>query len=165
MRHLYVIIPGAPLTRKLVRELTREGLKEEWIRLVSRRSGLLGDLPVPVTGFGPSLVSIWPRALAGAAVALILALLLLTFGVVVPSVELLLLIFILAGAAAGAMTAAWGAYPTELRPLRAEVGRDDVVMLADVPDELLGRVEQLIKDRHPEVRVKGTDPRGTPPFP
>jgi hypothetical protein len=76
-----------------------------------------------------------------------------------------MLLFTLAGAAAGALTAAWPAYPSELRPLHAEVGRDDVVMLADVPDEQLGRVERLIQDRHPGIRVKGTDPRGSPPFP
>jgi hypothetical protein len=89
----------------------------------------------------------------------------LRFGVAIPSVGLLVLAFTLGGAVAGALTALWQGYPQELRPIRAELGRDDVVMLVDLPDELLGRVEQTIKDHHPEIRVKGTDPRGSPPFP
>ena len=80
----------------------------------------------------------------GAAAALIVALLLLALGVALP--VMVMLLFTLAGAAAGVAIAAWRAYPSELQPLRAEVGRDDVVMLADVPDEQLGRVERLIQD-------------------
>lgn len=165
MRHLYVIIPGALLTRQVVRELTAEGLNEQWIRLVSRRADLLNDLPVHVTSLRPPRDAVWLRALAGAALALMAALLVIALGVAIPSVGLLVLAFTLGGAAAGALTALWRGYPPELRPLRAEVGRDDVVMLVDLPDELLGRVEQTIKDHHPEIRVKGTDPRGSPPFP
>ena len=165
MRLLYLIIPGAPLTRRLVQELTAEGLEADWIRLVSRRADLLADLPVPVTDVRPPGETLGLRALAGAALALVAALLVVALGLAVPSVGLFLLAVPLAGAVVGTLSASWGAYPRELRPIRAEVGRKDVVMLLDLPDERLEAVEQWIKDLHPEIRVKGVDPRGTPPFP
>ena len=165
MRLLYLIIPGAPLTRRLIQELTAEGLEADWIRLVSRRADLLADLPVPVTSVRPPGETLGLRALAGAALALVAALLVVALGLAVPSVGLFLLAVTLVGAVVGALSASWGAYPQELGTIRAEVGREDVVMLLDLPDERLEAVEQWIKDLHPEIRVKGVDPRGTPPFP
>jgi hypothetical protein len=165
MRLLYLIIPGAPLTRRLIQELSAEWLEADRIRLVSRRADLLADLPVPVTGLRPPGETLGLRALAGAALALVAALLVVALGLAVPSVGLFLLAVTLAGAVVGALSASWGAYPQELRPIRAEVGRDDVVMLVDLPDERLEPVEEWIKKLHPEIRAKGVDPRGSPPFP
>jgi hypothetical protein len=71
----------------------------------------------------------------------------------------------LVGAAVGAATAISSEFTAELRPLRREVGPDDAVMLLDVPDDRVGELEQTIASRPPEIRVKGTDPRGTPPTP
>jgi HAMP domain-containing protein len=82
-----------------------------------------------------------------------------------PQNGMLLLVATLAGAAAGAATGWLPRFPSELQPLRNELRRDDVVMRIEVPDERQGQLEQEIKARHPEIRVKGTDPAGSPPFP
>ena len=38
-------------------------------------------------------------------------------------------------------------------------------MRLQVPGERLEQLQKGIKRRHPEIRVKGTDPSGSPPFP
>jgi hypothetical protein len=165
MRQLYFIVPGAALTRRLLGELEAEGLEHHSIRVFARRPRRLSDLPVTVTGLRPHLETLLTRALTGAALALAAALLVMAFGGAAPAPGLALVAVTVAGAAAGAATAPWRAYPRKLRPLRPEVGRADVVMELQVPDGRLESVAKGVKRRHPEVRVKGTDPAGSPPFP
>lgn len=123
------------------------------------------DLPVSVTGLRPQLETLSMPALSGAALALTAALLVNAFGGAVPAAGLVLVAFTIAGAALGASTAAWRGYPRELRPLRAELRWEDAVMRLEVPDARLEEIQKGIKGRHPEIRVKGTDPVGSPPFP
>ncbi len=78
---------------------------------------------------------------------------------------LVVVLVVAGGAFVGAATTWARPYPTELRPLRDELRRDDVVMRIEVADERLEPLETEIKERHPELRIKGTDPAGSPPFP
>lgn len=165
MRQIYLIVPGAELARRLVGELGADGLEGQSIRLFARQPGRLDDLSVSVNGLRPHRDTLMVRALTGAALALVAALLAIAFGGPVPSAWLLLAAATIAGAALGAVTATWRGDPRELGPLRSELRREDVVMLLHVPDERLEDVQKGIKGRHPEVRVKGTDPAGSPPFP
>jgi hypothetical protein len=165
MRRLYLIVPGPELAGRLVEELLSEDLTGQSMRLLSRRPRELDALPVPVTGFRPSPDNILLRILGGAAAALMVALLTVAFSGAGQSTVPLLLIVTLIGAAAGAATLLWWGFPAELRPLRGELKREDLVMLLDVPDERLGELERAIASRHPEVRVKGTHPAGSPPVP
>jgi hypothetical protein len=97
--------------------------------------------------------------------ALLPALLIIIVGAGGDSTGFMLFTVTLVGAAIGAMTTLWRDLPRELRRLRSELHEDDVVMLIDLPEARLGEVERQIESRYPEIRIKGTDPAGTPPFP
>jgi hypothetical protein len=165
MRRLYVIVPGPALTVQLVDELIAEDIPREGIRLFAQTSGRLTDLPVSVRGFRPSRDLVLLRTLSGAILALLSALLIIIVGEVGDRPGFMLLTVTLAGAAIGAITAWWRDLPRELRRLRSELNEDDVVMLIDLPEARLGEVERQVESRYPEIRIKGTDPAGTPPFP
>jgi hypothetical protein len=171
MQRLYFIIPGQSLTTQLVNELLEGGIPRLGIHLFAKKpAGLTGltGLTVSVMGFQPPLDSILLRALSGAVVGLLTVLLMFFQGGIAGNPVSLILIMLLAGSLLGALSAFWRDMPEgagELRRLRKELRRDDVVMLMDLPEGRLGEVEQQVKSRHPQVRVKGTDPAGSPPFP
>jgi hypothetical protein len=165
MRRLYVIVPGPVLTLQLVNELIAEAIPREGIRLFAQTSSQLTDLPVSVRGFRPSRGLVLLRTLSGAILALLPALLIIIVGAGGDSTGFMLFTVTLVGAAIGAMTTLWRDLPRELRRLRSELHEDDVVMLIDLPEARLGEVERQIESRYPEIRIKGTDPAGTPPFP
>jgi hypothetical protein len=165
-RRLYVVIPGAVLPNRVVQELLADGLTKQDIRLYSRQRNRLAEMPVTVTSLRAAPGHVLFRALAGAAIVLVaLVLWAIAFGRVGSPGLLSLLLTTLAGGAVGAGTDLLQPFPAELRPLRGELRPDDVVLRADVPATGLGPLEEEIKARHPEIRVMGTDPRGTPPFP
>lgn len=165
MRRLYVIVPGADLTARLVQELLSRGLPEQGIRLFARRPVALTDLQVPVMRLRVGRDLLLGRTLAGAAIGLTASVLIVAVAGAQTESPLMLAMAILAGAAVGAATATSGGFPAELRPMQNELARNDVVMLIDVPDEGLGELEDALKSGHPELRIEGTDPAGTPPFP
>jgi hypothetical protein len=164
MRRLYLIVPGQELTERLIRELESEGLATRKMSLYAQRPTRSATLTLPVRPMRASpWRSMW-RALFGALTALIVALVLMVFGGLQIVLEGLLVVALL-GALVGLSTARWGLVPPEVKQLRKELRPDDLVMLVDVPDDLLGQLEQTINTAHPEIRIKGTDPRGSPPFP
>lgn len=165
MRRVYLVVPGARLSHSLVQELLSDGISEHDIRLIARQPGTLRDLPVPVTRFRPGPDILLKRSMAGAVLALIGGLVVIALTGLGTGAVGILISVTLVGAVVGAATAIGSEFPAELRPLRREVGPDDAVMLLDVPDDRLGELEQTIASRHPEIRVKGTDARGTPPTP
>jgi hypothetical protein len=165
-RRLYVVIPDPLLTGRLVQELLADGLTKQDIRLFSRQSSRLADIPASVTSLRAVPRNVLLRALAGAAIALVaLVLWSIAFGRAGSPSLLSLLLTTLAGAAAGAGTLLLQTFPAELGPLRGELRSDDVVLRVEVPNRRQGLLEEEIKARHPEIRVMGTDPGGTPPFP
>jgi hypothetical protein len=165
-RRLYVVAQGRALTNRLVQELLADGLTKQDIRLFSRQPNCLADISVSVTSLSVAPGHVLLRALAGAAIVLVaLVLWAIAFGRVGSPSLLSLLLTTLAGGAVGAGTDLLQPFPAELRPLRGELRPDDVVLRADVPATGLGPLEEEIKARHPEIRVMGTDPGGTPPFP
>jgi hypothetical protein len=125
------------------------------------RSATLG---IPVQAMQARFQRILSRGLAGVMVVLLIVFLVVVFGGLDVGIGALLSL-LLVGAALGAATARWGLIPPEVRQLNKELRREDLVMVLDVPDDRLGKIEQTIQTRHPEIRVKGTDPRGSPPFP
>jgi hypothetical protein len=169
-RRLYVVAQGPALTNRLVQELLADDLTNRDIRLFSGQPNRLADIPVSVTSLRAAPGHVLLCALAGAAIVLVvLVLWAIGFGRVgSPSLWSLLLTTLTgaaAGAAAGAGTALLQPFPAELRPLQGELRPDDVVLRVEVPDTREGPLEEEIKDRHPEIRVMGTDPGGTPSFP
>lgn len=74
---------------------------------------------------------------------------------------------ILLGAAAGAL---WlllrnSAVNRDVAPQTMSLSRGEVVIVLQLDDADIPRVEERIQQRHPEVLVLGADPAGTPPFP
>jgi hypothetical protein len=165
-RRLYVVAQGPALTDRLVQELLADGLTKQDIRLFSRQPNRLADIPVSVTSLRAAPGHVLLRALAGAAIVLVaLVLWAIVLGRAGSPSLLSLLLTTLAGAAAGAGTLLLQPFPAELGPLRGELRSDDVVLRVEVPNRRQGLLEEEIKARHPELRVMGTDPGGTPPFP
>jgi len=166
MRRLYLRVPRQTSSAELVEGLLSDGLPPESIRLFTRQPRRLTRLPVSVRGFRSSPSTVALSSLAGVVIAMLAMLAVLAVSgagplagsILVPSAALV-------GAIVGAASAWWRRAPPALREMRGEPGREDTVMLVDVPDDRLEQVEDAIKSRHPQVRVQGTDPVGSPPFP
>ncbi|MEJ2589789.1 MAG: hypothetical protein P8178_00060 [Candidatus Thiodiazotropha sp.] len=45
------------------------------------------------------------------------------------------------------------------------MGDDDILLIMDVPDRQYRGLSQKILAEHPGIRVLGSDPAGSPPFP
>jgi hypothetical protein len=169
MRHLFLTIPDPPLAARMVQELKALGVDEQGIRLFAERpqrlSGAMAKVPVPVAALRVPPGRIALRALGGALLVLALALLLMSLGGAAALSLAALVGLALLGAIIGATTVLRGGPPREVRALRPELRADDVVMVAEVPDDRLAEIEQALNERHPELKVKGTDPGGSPPFP
>ena len=161
---MYLIIPGQELTERLIRELQSEGLAARSISLYAQRPNRSATLMLPVQSMQASPWRSFGRALIGALSTLIIAFLIIVFGGLDMGLGGLLVVILL-GAVMGVSTAQWGLVPPEVKQLRGELHPDDLVMLLDVPDDRLEQIEQTINAAHPEIRIKGIDPRGSPPFP
>ena len=145
---------------RLVRELLELGTEAERLRVVGRR--IPADLPVAAKRWRPP-------ALAVAVPALIGALALPTLGALLFSAlePFSLLLLALVGAALGA---GWqlSRGPRAQDPLAAQADalrRGELIIIADLDDAEVRRVEAQVAERHPEVLLLGPDPAGSPPFP
>lgn len=164
MRRIYLVIPGLQLTHQLHQELLSNGIDETHMQLFSRSPRQAGEHDLPLKRVYPQGRHFILFGLTGAVVALTLTLLVIPFlGMVIASGVLLVIALI--GLLAGLAIVPWAGYPRDLKRIRQELSADDVLLLLDVRDQELGELEQEIKSRHPEIRVKGTDPGGSPPFP
>jgi len=164
MRRLYLIVPGQALTERLIGELKTAGLRPGDMTLYAQQPVRSATLTLPVKTLRPSTRRILLRALSGAVSIFFLVVLVVLLGGLAAGTGVLLGAALL-GALLGGATAGWGLAPAEISQMRKELRSEDRVMLLNVPDERLGEFEQMITARHPEIRVKGTDPRGSPPFP
>jgi len=78
-----------------------------------------------------------------------------------------LLVLALLGASAGLFWARTRIHHTltRLGPQQQALRRGDLLIVADVDQSDIERVENQIAERHPEVLVLGSDAGGSPPFP
>jgi hypothetical protein len=165
MRRLYLVVPGASLSRELLRELAERGVDVRRVRVFGARPDRLSVLGVPVEGLHPAPRRVLSYAAAGAGLGLAAALLGAGLGGSGPWSAATLIGAALGGAGLGALWVRSQGFPREIAPLRPELRRDDVVLALDIPDPGLGPLQDSIGARHPEIRVKGIDPAGSPPFP
>jgi len=147
LQRIHLVVPGPDLVRRLVEKLQEVGVPSEGMAVFSYYPDRLANLPAAVTGLTarPSRIFLW--GLVFCAVGLLAGLALLAKGthwLVVPGL-----------AFAGLNLGAGGAYKLSLsedaEPVRGELGRDDVLMLVDVGDELREQIHQAIQ-HYPEVR-------------
>jgi hypothetical protein len=172
MRRLYLIVPNPHLTHEVVRELLSQGAGPEQVWVHAKRPDRFSDAGIAASRLPSGRDQRVVPALTGAILALVAALLILAVTGAGPWSAVFVLVATLGGAAVGATSggpggtqAGPGKAPQVVSALRRRLGRDDAVVVADVPDARLGEIQRDLKARHPEVRVQGTDPQGTPPFP
>jgi hypothetical protein len=145
---------------RLVRELLELGTPAERLQVVGRR--LPADLPVAARRWQPPAVGVAVPALIGAIGLPVLGALLFS------AMEALsILMLALLGAALGAgwqLTRSTGS-KDPLTAQRDALRRGELIIIADLDDAEVRRVETQIAERHPEVLLLGPDPAGSPPFP
>lgn len=156
---LFIRVRRPAMALMLVEELLEQGVAREGIRVYGRHPPK--TLPVAVTRWRTDNSALLEGASLGAAMTLVLILLL---GGLSPIAGLLLLLL---GAAAGA---GWWLLRSRsaVEPVdrQAELLRDgELVIAADVDSGALARIEKTLSARHPEVPILGPDPAGSPPFP
>lgn len=147
LRRIHLVVRGPDLARRMVDKLREVGVPNEGVAVFSYYPERLANLPATVTSLTarPGRILLWGLifCLIGALAGLAL-LAKGTHWLVVPGL-----------AFAGLNLGAGGAYglslPEDAEPVRGELGRDDILMLVDVGDELRERIHQAIKD-YPEVR-------------
>lgn len=160
-RRIYLVVPGPELAGRMIADLQDRGVAHERIALYAYQPERLANLPVVTTSLNAGPRRIVIRALIFAAVAALVGLALLAEGVH----WLVLPLLVLAGVNLGAGSVYKTPLPDDAEPLRAELRRNDILMLVDVDDSDQGPIQKGIAEQFPEIRVKGTDPTGTPPFP
>jgi hypothetical protein len=167
MRELYLTAASQPKALQVVDDLQRAGVPVDRLRLYARAPVADPQRTVPIRPARSEQADLWGGALAGGIVGLALASLpSLALGVAL--VPWLVAVTGVVGGLAGRQAIAWrrerrglGA----LRYLEDALARGEVVMVVELPEVDIVRIEQWVSERHPDVALLGTDPRGTPPFP
>ena len=169
MRRLYFLVPDVATASKIVDELLLARVEERHMHLVAKEGTRLEHLPeatfVQRTDFVPALEK--GLALGGATGALA--------GLVAVTFPPAGLVFgggaVLAMALAGAGFGAWASSligistpNSRIREFERAIDQGQVLMMVDVRKERVGEIEALVKERHPEAEVEGTEPT-VPPFP
>ncbi|AGA90195.1 hypothetical protein Thimo_1401 [Thioflavicoccus mobilis 8321] len=157
----YLRIRSPEKARRLVEELQADGIAPERIRIHATRPP---DLPVTRIRFLTPAQALGQGALFGGAALLAIAFLLVAAGY---TGALGMVLLPALGATVGA---AWAqqrndAMNRSVEPQLAALERGELLMVLALGDSEVGRIEQRITTRHPEVSVLGTDAAGTPPFP
>jgi hypothetical protein len=145
---------------RLVRELLELGTDAERLQVVGRR--IPADLPVAAKRWRPPALAVAVPALIGAVALAVLGVLL--FSAVEPF-SVLMLAIVGAALGAGWQLSRSPASQDLLTPQRDALRRGELMIIADLDDTEVRRVEAQIAERHPEVLLLGPDPAGSPPFP
>jgi hypothetical protein len=156
---IYIRVRNPDNGVRVVEGLLQLGIAKDRLQAYGRR--IPADLPVQATRWRGSAATLLPAMLVGTAGVLLFGGLI--FGID-PWTFLLLAII---GAGVGAL---WGR--GRLSDKRARFGsqrkaldQGDLMIVADLPQSDVQRVETYVSEQHPEMLVLGTDPGGSPPFP
>ncbi len=169
MRRIYFLLPDIERTRQIVDELLLARIDEHHIHVLAKEGTALESLPeasfLQKSDFVPAL----ERGLAvGGGAGLLAGLVAVTFppaGMILGGGALLGIA--LAGAGMGAWISSMIGMDVPNRQLKAftdAVAQGEILMLVDVPKARVMEIENLVKGRHPEVDIEGTEPT-IPPFP
>lgn len=168
-RKLYFMLPDIASARAMLDELLLARIHEQNMRFWARDDMLPADMPAANFWQKTDLVhGLETGALIGAAVGLVVGILLLLFQ---PQGIVLRTEAILVAALGGALFGAWvagmvaAAIPnSRLKAFQEGIERGQVLLILDIPYARVSAVEELFARRHPEVRFGGQDPH-TPVFP
>lgn len=165
MRRLYVIVPGMEMADGLRQSLLSNGIEAKGMQMYATGRRSATGSPIAPKHFRPTGAKLLLYALAGCLVLAALGWAVLADAVFTPLGALGLSAMALAGLAAGAVVAIRSGPTGELKRLRREMGDNDLLLLLDVPDQRYADIENSLMNAHPEIRIMGSDPAGSPPFP
>lgn len=168
-RRLYFMLPSVINARRMLDELLLARVEERYIHFLAREGSLFPDMPevnfLQKTDLIPGMEI---GMVAGAASGLLIGTLLLIF----PPEGLQLSTLALLGAGVGgAVFGTWvsgmaaAAIPSSrLKPFMQEVEAGKVLMIVDLPLSQCAKIEEMVADRHPEIRFGGMEAH-VPAFP
>jgi hypothetical protein len=169
MRRLYFLLPDVASAHEVVNDLLLARVEDRHLHIVAKEGVELGDLPEASLLQKSDFVPAVERGLAlGGATGVIAGIAAMTF----PPAGLVLgggavLGIALAGAGMGAWLSGMigaDAPNSRLADFEAAIEEGELLMMVDVPKARVEEIESLIKARHPETEIEGTEPT-IPPFP
>ncbi len=169
MRRLYFLLPDVETARQVVNDLLLARVEERHIHVLAKEGVELGDLPEAELLQRSDFVPAVERGLAvGGATGILAGLAAVTFppaGLVLGGGALLGIA--LAGAGFGAWLSGMigaDAPNSRLTQFQEAIEKGELLMMVDVPKARVEEIEALIKNRHPESEIEGTEPT-IPAFP
>ncbi len=162
MKRLCFLSPDLEHTRQVVNDLKANEIPEKHIYVVAKHGIELDDLP----DAGPEADDFLPayeRGVAfGGATGLLAGLVALAFppsGVAIGGGAVLLISLFGAGVGGFLTGLAGAAFPSSrLSEFEAAIEQGKLLVMADVPNDEVGKYEQMIKTADPEVEVMGIEP-------
>ncbi len=166
MRHrLYYLLPDLGSARRTLDDMLLNRIEVKYIHFLTGGASLPPDMPEANIFHKTDVIH---GAQAGMIIGAILgialgALMIFYYGTPQATVLVTALIGILFGGWASSMAAA--ALPnSRLKAFYPELEQGKLLMIADVPARRVKQIEQLLAERHPEMRFCGEDPN-VPAFP
>jgi hypothetical protein len=169
MKRLYFLVPNVHSAETIVDDLLLARVEERHMHVLAKRGTPLKALPEATLLQKSDFVPAVQRGLGvGGAVGTLAGLVAVTLP---PAGPVIAGGIILATALAGAGLGAWlggmvgmNVGNTRLQRFEKAIDRGELLMMVDVPRERVGDITALIKTKHPEADVEGTEPT-IPAFP
>lgn len=155
--------PDAGHARAVVRGLKDDGIEDQNIYVLAKSDAELEDLPEA----GPEANDVLPAFERGIGIGGLAGLFLGVAALVFRSTGLIVggggvLVAGLVGASLGGLLAgmAGASFPSSrLRAFEEEIEAGKILVMVDVPRNRVAHVNELIRSVHPEVEVRGVEPR------
>ena len=169
MRRLYFLVPDVETARRIHDDLLLARIGERHIHVIARAGVPMEDLPEAALAQRSDLIPALQRGTAAGGLTGMLA------GIIViafPPADLVLggvaiLALGLAGAGFGALMSTMvgvGLPSSRISKYGEAIDRGELLMMLDVPKGRVAEIDALIKERHPEAEIGGTEPH-IPAFP
>lgn len=167
MRRLYFLLPDLAVTHTVVDELLLARVDERHIHIIAREGTPMGDLPEATLVQKSDFVPAMERGIAlGGATGVIAGVAALAFpGVVIGGGALLAIG--LAGAGMGAWLGGMigmDVNNSHIAQFENAIQGGEILVLVDVPKDRVQRIQDMIKQHHPDADFGGTEPT-IPAFP
>ena len=169
MRRIYFLLPDVQSAKGIIDELLLKRVEWRHIHVLARPDIPLEDLPEATLVQRSDLLPALARGVAAGGVTGMLAgLVAMAFppaGLTIAGGAVVLMTLASAGFGAWMATMIGVDVPnTRLKQYEEAVGKGALLMMVDIGKDRVEEIEQLIKSRHPEAEVEGTDPT-IPAFP
>jgi hypothetical protein len=168
MKRIYFLVPSIEITKKIVDDLLLARVEQRRIHVLAKRNTPLGNLPeasfLQKSDFIPAL----ERGVAfGGLTGILLGLVVMAFpGDLIIGGGVILATF-LVGSGLGAWISSMVGSSIgnrQIQQFAVAIENGIVLMMVDVPSSRIESIEEMVKERHPEVMCEGTEPM-MPAFP